>query len=161
MKCFKKGGVISAESTVVGRTGVQEDPFDEVNESQELTRLVNDIGIGLTCSPQEYINGDDDVPVCEDGDDWDEQFLQKLSADQHPEEIVDEECDECFDLEVTQPKFRTYQEAVSALEDVQEFLDSKGHNEVATKIGAQVNTVVNLHSISISCTRQTTLDEFF
>ena len=47
------------------------------------------------------------------------------------------------------------------LEDVQTFLDSRGYNEAATKMGLEIDTVVSLQHDSLNCARQTTLDEFF
>ena len=37
---------------------------------------------GPTCSAQEYVNGDNDLPFCEefDDDNWDEQFLSNLNT---------------------------------------------------------------------------------
>ena len=43
-----------------------------------------------------------------------------------------EDYDESFDLQPPVLKYGTYQEAVCALEYVQAFLDSKGHNKLAT-----------------------------
>ena len=51
--------------------------------------------------------------------------------------------------------------AVSYLEDVQLFLDSRGHSEVATKVGSLMDTVVSLQYGSLASARQATLDEFF
>ena len=64
VKCFKKCGIISGESAVVARIGANEDPFDGVDEAHELTALVDELGVhDSTCSPQEYVTGDDNLPV--------------------------------------------------------------------------------------------------
>ena len=65
-----------------------------------------------------------------------------------------------YDLEPLPPKLKTYQEAVSAIEDVQTFLDSKGHNELATKLGSQINSIVSLQFSSAKCSVQTRIDDF-
>ena len=80
----KKCGIISGESAVVARIGANEDPFDGVDEAHELTALVDELGVhDSTCSPQEYVTGDDNLLVCDDaGDDWDEHFLVGLSRNQ-------------------------------------------------------------------------------
>ncbi len=70
---------------------------------------------------------------------------------------VDDGDEESFDLEPPPPKFKAYLEAASAIEDVQAFLDSEG---LSTKLGLQINTMVSLHFTSISCTKQTTIDEY-
>ena len=51
--------------------------------------------IGLQDSPQEYVTGDNNLPVCNDaGDDWDKHFLAGLSRDQaDTEEAEDQEDD--------------------------------------------------------------------
>ena len=167
MKCFKKCGIISTESLVVSRTGVLEDPFSDIDESCELTALLNELDIGPTCSPKEYIAGDDSLPVCDDSgdhDDWDDRFLAELSQlqAQHAEETVqDDDDDESFDMEPPPLKLKTYQEAISALEDVQSFLDTKGHNALATNLGIQINSMIDLQVVNMSNARQTTIDEYF
>ena len=57
------------------------------------------------------------------------------------------------------PKITKYQDAISSLEDVRAFLDSKGCSEEATKIASSIDTLVSLHSDSLS--RQSTLNEYF
>ena len=59
-----------------------------------------------------------------------------------------------------QSNIHKYQEAVSKLEDVQLFLDSRGHSGVATKVGSLMDTVVSLQYESLASSRQATLDEF-
>ena len=110
MKCFKKCGVISGASGVVTRIGADEDPFDDIDDARELASRLNEIQ-APTCSPEEYVTGDDNLPVCDDHDDWDEEFLAGLTQEIGEETQGDD--DEEFDLEPPPPKFRTYQEAVS------------------------------------------------
>ena len=164
VKCFKKCGIISGESAVVARIGANEDPFDDVDEARELTALVDELGLhDSTCSPQEYVTGDDNLPVCDDaGDDWDEHFLAGLSRDQADTEEPEDQEDDSYDLEPPSPKIKTYKEAVSAIEDIQAFLDFKGHNELSTKLGTHINSIVSLqcaHTCKTSV--QTTIDDFF
>ena len=72
------------------------------------------------------------LPVCDDtGDDWDDRFLASISQEQAENKEAEDEEDEVYDLEPPPPKIKTYQEAVSATEDAQMFLDSKGYNELA------------------------------
>lgn len=63
-------------------------------------------------------------------------FLASISQEQ-PETKQAEDDDE---VEPPTPKIKTYQ-AVSAIEDVQMFLDGKGHNELATKLESQMNSM--------------------
>ena len=76
------------------------------------------------------------------------------------EEPEDQE-DDSYDLEPPSPKIKTYKEAVSAIEDIQAFLDFKGHNELSTKLGTHINSIVSLqcaHTCKTSV--QTTIDDF-
>ena len=150
---------------MVAQIGENEDPFDDIDEACELTALVDELGLhDCTCSPQEYyVTGDDNLPVCDDaGDDWDEHFLAELSQDQADTEEPEDEEDDLYDLEPASPKLKTYKEAVSAIEDVQAFLDFKGHNELSTKFETHIDSIVSLqraHACTISIL--TTIDEFF
>ena len=96
------------------------------------------------------------------GDDWDEHFLAGLSRDQADtaEEPEDQE-DDSYDLEPPSPKIKMYKEAVSAIKDIQAFLDFKRHNELSTKLGTHINSIISLqcpHTCKTSV--QTTIDDF-
>ncbi len=155
--CFKNCGIACGASAVYSRIGVDEDPFNDV---EELAALLSQVG-GSTCSPHEYVSGDDNIPVCDDamlGDDWDDQFLAGISQSQLTEEIEDQE-DESIDLEPPPPKLKSYREAISAIEDAQAFLDLKGQNEISTKLELEISNIICLQCAS--CTKQTTIDDFF
>ena len=65
------------------------------------------------------------------GDHWDDHFLASISQDQAETEEAEDKEMSCMILNhLHQLKLKTYQEAVSAIEDVQTFLDSKGHSLV-------------------------------
>ena len=158
INCFKKSGVITTDSTVVVRTGEDEDPFDDIEAHQELSMLVDQLDDGPSCTADEYANGDSDLPFCEEvEDDWDEQFMSNLTTDDE-----NEADDEQFDIEPPSPKVKSFDEAVTMLEDVQYFLDNKGYSDIATQINSQIDTVVNLHwEEKLRSSRQTTMDEYF
>ena len=161
VKCFRKCGIISSESVVVAWIGASEDPFNDVDEACELRALIGELS-DSTCSPEEYVTGDNSLPLCDDaGDDWDDRFLASISQEQAETEEAGNNEDELYDLEPPTPKLRTYQEAISVIEDVQTFLDSKGHNELATKLGSQINSIVSLQFSSAKCSVQTRIDDFF
>ena len=98
--------------------------------------------------------------MCDDaGDDWDEHFLAGLSQDT-AKEPEDQE-DDSYDFEPPSLRIKTYKEAVSAIEDIQAFLNFKGHNELSTKLGTHINSIVSLqcaHTCKTSV--QTTIDHF-
>ena len=57
---------------------------------------------------------------------------------------------------------RSFEEAVTLLEDVQLFLDRKGCSQVATRISSNIDSVVNLQwETKLLSARQSTLDNFF
>ena len=136
---------------------------DDVDEARELTALVDELGVhDSTCSPQEYVTGNDNLPVCDDaGDDWDEHFLVGLSRNQADTEEPEDQEDDSYDLEPPSPKIKTYKEAVSAIEDIQAFLDFKGHNELSTKLETHINSIVSLQRAHTCTSVQTTIDAFF
>ena len=147
VKCFKKCGIIFGESVVVAWIGANEDSFIDVDEARRLTALVDELGLhDSTCSPEKYVIGDDNLPVCDDtSGDWDEHFLAGLSGDQADiaEELEDQQ-DDSYDLEPPFPKIKTYKEAVFAIEDIQAILDFKGHNELSIKLETHINSIVRL-----------------
>ena len=68
--------------------------------------------------------GEYDIPICTQyGDDQEDNFFAELSSEQ--DDNPDEEEGE-FDLEPLPAKIKCFQDAISSLEDVETFLDSKG-----------------------------------
>ena len=158
-KCFRKSGITETSFSVVGRSYEDEDPFDDVEAQQELSSLVDQVSrSGTNCTVEEYVNGEDDVPVCmQYGVDWEDRFFAELGPSQSDSDsLVQENCDEQegqFDLEPPPLKITRFQDAISSLEAVQEFLDSRGHSEEATRIGSSINELTYLHCTSFSSAR--------
>ena len=78
-------------------------------------------------------------------------------------ELVDSEEDEEEeeeDDEISQPKLKTFKEAVGSIENVTAFLDFRGFTALASDASQLANTMVSLH-FQFSKARQSTLDEFF
>ena len=70
--------------------------------------------------------------MCNDaGHDWDQHFLAGLFRDQEDIEEPEGQDDDSYDLEPLSPKIK---EAVSAIKDIQAFLDFKGHNELGNSL---------------------------
>ena len=118
-----------------------EEPFLETDASVELQRLISQtVTSEESCAVKEYLTGDDDLPICvQDGlDIWDNSFLQDLVQGNETTEKEQDltragESDGVNDMEedsIDPPsmKIESYKEAVQALEDVQEFLYSRGHS---------------------------------
>ena len=79
MKCFRNSGITGSSFSVVSRAYETEDPFDEVEAQEELNDLVDQISLGpdtTNCSMEEYINGEDNLPTCQQyDDDWENHIL--------------------------------------------------------------------------------------
>ncbi len=93
----------------------------------------------------EYLQGDDDLPVCMDldNDSWEADFLDQLGEDE--KEVADEEEDKEEDeMDPPPPKIQNFKEAVQSLEDVQQFLEDVGYIEEALEIGSAVDTMTIL-----------------
>ena len=85
-KCFRKAGILDNGMDVVS-CDMEEDPFLDIDEA-DLQELINDVMPTDSCSSQEYVNGDNDIPVCQDMDSetWEEDFLLKLGKEDEEEE---------------------------------------------------------------------------
>ena len=161
-KCFKKAGILDMGLDVVNR-GIEDDsdPFLEADERMELESLIEKTGDG-GCTVDEFLNGDSDLPVCVemDDDNWNITFIEELGNDQEDCGDVDRDSDDedSADQEEPIPKLKTYKEAITALEDVSQFLEYKGHGDEALSVGSIIDRIVNLKHASA---RQTTLHDYF
>ena len=81
------------------------------------------------CNVQEYLNGDDNLATCNDTEDekWDEHFMSRLGEDSEFEEMQESETEVDILTELPEAKITTFKDAIVALEDVQNFLESHGH----------------------------------
>ena len=74
------------------------------------------------CTAQEFISGDDDLPVCikMDDENWETTFLEELTAAEGEPGDASQEMDddEEFDDVPVVPKLKTYKEAINFLADV-------------------------------------------
>ena len=84
-KCFRKAGVLDSAMEVITR-GLEEDDEDPFLDS-DLLMLQSLIDKTTTaqenCTLDEYLHGDDYLPVCVDldNDSWDDNFLAQLGHD--------------------------------------------------------------------------------
>ena len=159
-KCFRKGGVLDNSFAVPSRPCEESDPFEDVDEvdTSEMHDLIGQLGpTEDNCSVNEYINGDDNLPVCFefDNEQWEEQFFSSIDPTHSASSCFESE-DEA-EIEPPPPKLRNLGEAVRNLEDVQEFLDSKGYITEATVIASAIDMVGTLQ---FKVGHQSTLDQF-
>ena len=152
-KCFRKSGVLDNSMEAVSR-GLQqnksEDPLLDSDACLELQSLISQTMTAEDgCSVKEYIDGDDGLPVCasDEYDDWEDHFFRELGQTKVAQDTDMEELDD------NPLPVQTYKEAVESLEDVQEFLYSRGHVREAMEIGLSVDTLVSLH---LASTKQNT-----
>lgn len=108
------------------------------------------------CDVDEYLN--DDLPVCMevDNDSWEANFLEQLG--QEEQDVADEAEDEDeMDVEPPPPKLHNFKEAIQSLEDIQQFLESRGYMEEALRIGSAVDTMTVL---KLKASKQTSLHDY-
>ena len=114
---------------------------------------------GSSCSVKEFVNGDSDLPVCQDiiDDKWEQEFLDQVaktpSSDVTEETTRSSENDSESESEEEEeqnvvPRIKNIKEAIHALEEVTLFLDYKGYADEAYKTSNVVDSVARLHSLS-------------
>ena len=136
-KYFRKAGVLRDDFDVQAVS--EEDPFVDIDDTAQLGSLIHSAIGGSSCSAEEYVTGEDALPVCADFDceDWDENWLNSsnnnLNSDTGDDLDSDtggtEEVD--YDLLPPPPKLTCFKQAIEALEDVQAFLEHRGYVEQA------------------------------
>uniref|UniRef100_A0A1X7UNP5 DDE-1 domain-containing protein n=1 Tax=Amphimedon queenslandica TaxID=400682 RepID=A0A1X7UNP5_AMPQE len=112
-KCFKSAGMLNSESEV--HIIDEDDPFASLDSdfNELITQTVGTNG----CSADEYLNGDNDLPICVQFDDekWDEEFLESLSHEEVASTCNDLSDIEDFDILPPPPKLKNYAEATVPL----------------------------------------------
>lgn len=162
-KCFRKAGVLSSNMDVVSCDMEGDDPFCDLDNDTPLQELIDRALPANTvpaCTAEEYLNGDDDIPVCVDMDDsqWDENFMRQFDklGEEREEEDDDDDDEEYEILEPETPSIKTFKAAITSLEEVQKFLEWRGHLESVNKIGCIVDGLASLQTQSL--TQHTLLD---
>ena len=149
-KCFRKAGILDSSFEVV--TGLlmadDEDPFSEVDDQvkDNMQSLIErTMPADRQCSVEEYLMGDDDLTICTNLDcaTWEDNFLSQLGdgdpAQQEEMDSEDNEVDNDEDnTDADVPNIQSFTEAIKSLEDVQEFLERRGHTEEAISVGLSV-----------------------
>ena len=103
-----------------------EDPFQDI----DIQAGMSSMGTLSHCSVDEYINGDNFLPTCVDidGEDWDESWLNCIADEPEPSstsQVSDDE-DEELDFPPSQPKLKSFKQAMESLENVKFFLEHSG-----------------------------------
>jgi len=160
-KCFRRAGILDAGMEIVSCDIGDEDPFADIDE--ELQGLITDImPESGRCTAQEYINGDCELATCNDMADetWDETFMSQLGQPDPSDETEVQENEEAEEDILSEPlRITSYKEAINALEDVQNFLESQGHVSTSiTYLGPAVDAITSLKVTSLS---QRSLHDYF
>ena len=120
-----------------------EDAFNDIDDEMGMDSPISHaMGTLQHCSADEYLTGDNSLPVCVDidGNNWDENWLNSLTEGA---ESVDEDKDEAEDFDVDMPppppKIPTYKQAVVSLEDIKIFLEHHGRLELASNAPSSLN----------------------
>ena len=160
-KCFRKAGTLSLTHDVISRglnEDEEDDPFLEQDECLRLQNLI-DKTVHEGCTLSEYITGDDDKPVCANliNENWEDNFLAGVGQSEQVTE--DEETDD--DTLIEEPTVlntNSYKEAIVALENVQDFLQSRGHIQEAAYITSTIEACVEMR---VSECTQTSIHDYF
>lgn len=139
-KCFSKAGVLR-DDFEVQVVSEEEDPFVDIDDTLQLGPLIRSAMGGSSCSAEEYLTGEDALPVCADFDceDWDENWLNSLNDNpdsdtgDNPDSDTGDTEEVDYDLLPPPPKLTCFKQAIEALEDVQVFLKYQGYVEQARK----------------------------
>ena len=133
-KCFRRAGILDPNLDIQ-MLCEDEDPFQGIDIQARMSSLIScSMGTLSHFSVDEYIDGDNFLPTCVDidGEDWDESWLNCLADEPEPSSTSqvsddeDEEQDEELDLPPTQPKLKSFKQAMESLEDVKIFLEHSG-----------------------------------
>ena len=110
------------------------------------------MGSNETCEVEDYITGENSLPVCAglDDSDWESSFFAELNQEQDP----NEEHEEDEEIEHSQ-MIKTYKYANVYLEELHIFFEKEGHIEEALKIDSIMDKVSLLSS-----KKQTTSDSW-
>ena len=89
------------------------------------------------CPLEEYVNGEDDIPVCLDAcsDTWEEEFFDNLGQEDQGEDQDEEDSDSeqpSPEFEPPQSKIKSYKEAILSLEEFNFSLNLEGVYKIYT-----------------------------
>ena len=136
-KCFRKAGILNKDFQVVSRDcerDSEEDPFMDLDVTSNMEDLesLSQVATGdSSCSVEEFINVDSELPVCQDiyDDKWDQEFLNHITQESSTEEteVIESEDSEVEDpVPAHAPQLKSFKEAI---DEVSYFLDSKGRSQ--------------------------------
>ena len=153
-------GILDDSFSFVRFPEEETDPFDDLDvspDTSEMQSLMTQLQQPeCNCSVDEFISGDNELAFCSELDDeqWEEQFFNSLDPPTSPA-YAKSESEEEQGLEPFAPKVKHLGEAISNLEDVHQFLDSKVQPFVLQSIWLLLSTALHCKAWT-----QSTLDDF-
>ena len=146
IKCFRNAGVLSSDMTVVRVD--EADMFTDLGDENDLAQLMQETVGSEGCNVAEYIQGEENVPVCFEADDenWEDNFMQSLDQANHSDVVeIDSDSEDEDEVqgnnEEREIATKSFGEAMTSLEDVEEFLKSKGCYDEANMVASCVDRV--------------------
>ena len=174
-KCFRKAGILTESFEVVQPSRISEDhdPFLDIDEGeqednsevsdQELSELIAKFqDKDDACEVSNLLSAEDDMPMCTEfaDDKWDEEFMSDLGPANKlvcPESNSDYEDANAW--EDTSPRLKSFDEAISCLGDICNFLENKGYTKEANSSHSLMDDLAKLHCASL--TKQTSISNYF
>ena len=177
-KCFRKAGILNEDLELRSLPLIDQDPFvdcDELEntEDSELAGLISRVQLQDACSADEFIEGEDLIPICPEMTDesWEERFFADLAPspkrlnkeDDDSEHDPEDDSDVGEEEESVQQtsKVKSYSDAVESLEDVLKFLENEGHTDEATSLSSFISAVIDKSYIASAATKQSLITEYF
>ena len=156
-KCFRKAGILNANLDVVSsEIDRDDDPFIDADMQTEVQGLIEQtMPSSEHCNVDEYL--DDGVPVCTgmDSEHWETDFFLQLRQEEH---VSDDDDEIDADNETPSLKITNDKDAIESLDNVRQFLESRGRVQEALQVGSTVDA---LTSVRLQSSKQTTLNDYF
>ena len=133
-----------------------DDPFIDADMQTEVQGLIEQtMPSSEHCNVDEYL--DDGVPVCTgmDSEHWETDFFLQLGQEEH---VSDDDDEIDADNETPSLKITNYKDAIESLDNVRQFLESRGRVQEALQVGSTVDA---LTSVRLQSSKQTTLNDYF
>ena len=136
-----------------------EDPFQDVDKQMSLGSLISTaMGSLDSCSVEEYVQGDN-LDICADFDSehWEDNFMDSLTGQGESNPAAEETSDSEEVNIPPSPKLKNFKEALTSLEDVQIFLESRGCYRSAHDNSILMDQVASDYTSTL---KQSTLDQY-
>ena len=144
VKCFIKAGVLNCKGETNAAEAAESDfdPFAKLDSDINIVKdLAKETSGTNVVSIKETVNGCFDPPICQElPDNWEDSFFRRqgnvdVANNDNDDGNLDDEVQELPAV----PKLASYREAISCLEDVLHFLESKGNADTADSLSKVIS----------------------